>query len=106
MEKKDSALRCSVIEAIKQIYDPELPVNIYDLGLIYEIDVDDRQKSVKIVMTLTTPSCPVADTLPKEVEYKVKKLTKANSVDVVLTFDPPYTVDRLTEEVKLMLGLL
>ena len=99
-------LREAVIEALQQIYDPELPVDIYALGLIYRIDVDEAKKGVHIVMTLTTPSCPVADTLPEEVKYKVAHLTEAREVTVEVTFDPPYDVSRLSEEAKLALGML
>lgn len=100
------SLREAVIAALKKVYDPELPVNIYELGLIYKIDIDPNQEKVHILMTLTTPSCPVADTLPEEVKYKVKTLTPAKAVEVEVTFDPPYEVSRLSEEAKLALGML
>ena len=105
-EKAADTFRASVIEAIKQVYDPELPVDVYELGLIYQIDIDEEKQKVDILMTLTTPSCPVADTLPLEVQYKVENLTKAKEVAVKLTFDPPYDISRLSEEAKLALGML
>lgn len=103
--KEDSKLRTEIISAIKEIYDPELPVNIYDLGLIYEVNLLPKRK-VHIVMTLTTPSCPVADSLPKEVAFKVRNLPEVEDVEVELTFDPPYTIELLSEEAKLALGIL
>lgn len=98
--------RESVIEALKQVYDPELPVDIYELGLIYKIDIDEDKGRVEILMTLTTPSCPVADSLPLEIKYKVETLTKAKEVEVKVTFDPPYDISLLSEEAKLALGML
>ena len=105
-ETLPKTFRESVIDALKQVYDPELPVDIYELGLIYKIDIDEDKGRVEILMTLTTPSCPVADSLPKEVQYKVETLTKAKEVEVRLTFDPPYDISRLSEEAKLALGML
>ena len=97
-------LKEKIIDEIKKIYDPELPVNIYDLGLIYDVQVND--KKAKIKMTLTTPNCPVADSLPKEVEDKVKLLSEVNDAKVELTFEPPWTRDLMSEEAKLELGFL
>ena len=109
MMKKNEALpplsEESVIQALKTIYDPELPVDIYELGLIYTIDIDEKAEQVTIVMTLTTPACPVADSLPQEVKYKVEQLTAAKKVEVTLTFDPPYDISRLSEEAKVALGM-
>ena len=99
MEIKDK-----IIEEIKKIYDPELPVNIYDLGLIYDVQVN--QKKAKIKMTLTTPNCPVAESLPMEVEEKVKSLDEVKSAEVEMTFDPPWSKDLMSEEAKLELGML
>ncbi len=93
-----------VIDALKTIYDPEIPVNIYDLGLIYEINVEG--KDVRILMTLTAPNCPVAETLPEEVMEKIKAIEGVGEVEVNLTFDPAWSQDNLTEEAKLELGLL
>ena len=101
----NSEFEHKIIEALKTVFDPEVPVNIYELGLIYEINVDE-QKNVKIVMTLTAPNCPVAESLPVEVEETVKALEGVNEVEVVLTFEPSWDQDMMTEEAKLDLGLL
>lgn len=98
-------LEGEVIKVIKTIFDPEIPVNIYDLGLIYEIDVNEEGKA-RIVMTLTSPNCPVAESLPEEVHEKVATIAGITSVDLILTFDPPWTKDMLSEEALLELGLL
>ena len=100
MSKKEQ-----IIEEIRKIYDPELPVNIYELGLIYDVLVNEDFE-VKILMTLTTPNCPVAESLPKEVEEKVKSLDEVKSAEVEITFDPPWTQDLMSEEAKLELGML
>ncbi len=96
----------AVIEVLRSIYDPEIPVNIYDLGLIYHLDIDPEEPSVHVVMTLTAPGCPVAGSFPGVVESKIRDLLDVEAVDVELTFDPPYTMDRMSEEVRLQLGLL
>ncbi len=93
-----------IIEVLKTIYDPEIPVDIYELGLIYEINVDD-DFNVEIVMTLTSPSCPVAETLPPEVEEKVNGLWSVKSAKVNLTWEPPWDKDMMSEEAKVELGL-
>ncbi|MGQ1911598.1 iron-sulfur cluster assembly protein [Marinifilum sp. RC60d5] len=94
-----------IVEVLKTIYDPEIPVNIYDLGLIYEIDVYEEDE-VKILMTLTAPNCPMADQILEEVNEKTKALPMIEDVTVVLTFDPPWDKDMMTEEAKLELGFL
>lgn len=94
-----------IVEVLKTIYDPEIPVNIYDLGLIYEIDFYEEDE-VKILMTLTAPNCPMADQILEEVNDKVKALPMIEDVTVVLTFDPPWDKDMMTEEAKLELGFL
>jgi len=93
-----------IIAALKEIYDPEIPVNIYEIGLIYEIKIED-DLTVKIVMTLTTPNCPVAESLPSEVRQRVKDVDGVKDVDLELTFDPPWTMDMLTPEARLELGI-
>jgi FeS assembly SUF system protein len=98
-------LEGEIINVIKTIFDPEIPVNVYDLGLIYEIDVNEEGKA-RIVMTLTSPNCPVAESLPEEVQEKVAAIDGITSVDLNLTFDPPWTKDMLSEEALLELGLL
>jgi len=94
-----------IVDVLKTIYDPEIPVDIYELGLIYDVFVNEKS-DVKILMTLTTPNCPVAETLPAEVEEKVKSLPSVQSAEVEITFDPPWTQDLMSEEAKLELGLL
>jgi len=94
-----------IVNVLKTIYDPEIPVDIYELGLIYDVFVNEDY-DVKILMTLTTPNCPVAETLPKEVEEKVKSLNAVNDAEVEITFDPPWTQDLMSEEAKLELGML
>ena len=87
------------------MYDPEIPVNIYDLGLIYDVQIDDS-KNVHILMTLTSPACPVAGSLPGEVEMAVRETPGVGKVSVELTWDPPFTIERMSDEVRLMLGLM
>ena len=94
-----------IVDVLKTIYDPEIPVDIYELGLIYDVFVNENQ-DVKVLMTLTTPNCPVADSLPQEVKDKVQSLDEVNQAEVELTFDPPWTRDLMSEEAKLELGFL
>ena len=98
-------LESQIVEAIKTIYDPEIPVNIYDLGLIYELEVNNQNK-VRIVMTLTSPNCPVAESLPEEVVDKVRAVEGVADVELNLTFDPPWGREMLSDEALLELGLL
>ena len=94
-----------IIEALKTIYDPEIPVDIYELGLIYDIMVNENN-DVRVIMTLTSPNCPVAETLPVEVEEKIKTIKEVNKAEVEITFDPPWHQGLMTEEAKLELGFL
>jgi FeS assembly SUF system protein len=94
-----------VVSVLKTIYDPEIPVDIYELGLIYDVFVNEDY-DVKIIMTLTSPNCPVAESLPKEVEEKVESIKTIKSAKVEITFDPPWSKDLMSEEAKLELGLL
>ncbi len=94
-----------ILLVLKTIYDPEIPVDIYELGLIYDVFVNE-DFDVKILMTLTTPNCPVAETLPREVEEKVKSLNEVKDAEVEITFDPPWTRELMSEEAKLELGFL
>ena len=94
-----------IVVILKTIYDPEIPVDIYELGLIYDVFVNEDNE-VKILMTLTSPNCPVAESLPAEVEEKVKSLDVVKDAEVEITFDPPWTQDLMSEEAKLDLGLL
>lgn len=104
-EQNFMELESKVLEVIKNIYDPEIPVNIYDLGLIYEIDVDDDHIA-HIKMTLTAPNCPVAESLPAEIEAKVRAIEGIKKADVEITFDPPWDKSMISDEAKLELGLL
>jgi len=104
-EKQMQEVGEKAVEKICQIYDPEVPVNIYELGLIYDIQVSD-EGDVEIEMTLTSPNCPVAETLPVEVEEKVKIIEEVRNVKVNITFDPAWTKDMMSEEAKLELGML
>jgi FeS assembly SUF system protein len=98
-------LESAIIEVLKTVYDPEIPVNIWELGLVYEIKIENKDQ-VKIVMTLTAPGCPVADQLVQEVHDKVLAIPQVNKVDVELTFEPTWTPDNMSEEAKLELGFL
>jgi FeS assembly SUF system protein len=93
-----------VVDVLKTCFDPEIPVNIYDLGLIYEVKVTEGN-DVNVRMTLTSPACPVAETLPPDVENKIRELPDVNSAKVEITFDPPWDKDMMSEEAKLELGM-
>ena len=93
-----------IVNQMKEVFDPEIPVNIYDLGLIYEIKIDEEKK-VEIIMTLTSPNCPVAESLPKEVSQKIKDLNGMKSLAVYLTFDPPWEKNMMSEDAKLALDI-
>ena len=97
-------LRERVVDVLKSCYDPEIPVDIYELGLIYEVRVDPGN-DIFVKMTLTSPSCPVAETLPNEVEQKIRDMPDVNSAKVEITFDPPWEKDMMSEEAKLELGM-
>ena len=99
-----SNLKENIIEEIKKIYDPEIPVNIYELGLIYNIKVNDEKK-VEIEMTLTSPNCPVAESLPNMVKENILKVAGVKEVDLKLVWDPPWTKDKMSEAAKLELNL-
>ena len=94
-----------IVRVLKTIYDPEIPVDIYELGLIYDVFINEDYDA-KILMTLTSPNCPVAESLPVEIEEKVKSLDELKDVEVEITFDPPWTQELMSEEAKLELGLL
>ncbi|WP_436515696.1 iron-sulfur cluster assembly protein [Ekhidna sp. To15] len=99
------ALKEDIIRAIKGVYDPEIPVDVYELGLIYEINILPIN-NVEIVMTLTSPSCPAAESIPSEIEMNVREVEGVNDVNIELTFDPPYATDMMSEEAKLELGFM
>ncbi len=103
--KSTEALKDEVIGQLRTVYDPEIPVNIYELGLVYEVNINDDH-DVDIVMTLTAPNCPVADSLPAEVHDRIATIDGVKHVNVELTFDPPWDQDMLSDEAKLELGLL
>ncbi len=94
-----------IVKVLKTIFDPEIPVDIYELGLIYDVFVNE-DFDAKVLMTLTSPNCPVAESLPAEVKQKVKSIKGINQVEVEMTFDPPWTKDLMSEEAKLELGFL
>ncbi len=98
-----SVIESEVIEQIRTVYDPEIPLNLYDLGLIYDIQIDD-EKNVHVLMTLTSPMCPVAGSLPGEVESAVRGTPGVGEVTVELTWDPPFSIDMMSDEAKMMLG--
>ena len=94
-----------IIEVLDNIYDPEIPVSIYELGLIYDVKIGSENE-VRVIMTLTSPSCPVAESLPEEIKEAVKKIKTVSSVEVEITFEPPWEKSMMSEEAKLELGLL
>jgi len=99
------SLEAEIVNILKNVYDPEIPVNIYDLGLIYDIETDDSKKVV-ITMTLTAPNCPVADILPAEIKEKVGAIPGVTDVEINLVFDPPWNQSMMSEEALLELGML
>lgn len=104
-KKKDSeALKESIIKALREVYDPEIPVNVYDLGLIYNVSID-TENHVDIQMTLTTPGCPVAQTFPGTIEQAVNQVEGVKDCTVELVWEPPWTQDRMTEAARLELGI-
>ena len=98
-------LENTIVDVLKSIYDPEIPVDVYELGLIYEVKID-KGFNVQIEMTLTSPNCPVAESMPKEVEDKVAEIPKVKAAKVNIVFDPPWDKDMMSEEAKLELGFL
>jgi FeS assembly SUF system protein len=104
-EKSIIDIESEIVRVLKNIYDPEIPVNLYDLGLIYEIDVDE-DRNVEVTMTLTAPNCPVADGLLDDVQRQVSAVNGVNKARVNLTFDPPWDQSMLSDEARLELGLM
>ncbi len=104
-DKELDELGDKIVNVLKTIYDPEIPVDIYELGLIYDVFISE-ENNAKILMTLTSPNCPVAETLPVDVENKVKSLEQINECEVEITFDPTWTQEMMSEEAKLELGML
>jgi len=105
MNKKLQSLSDLIIKKLDDIYDPEIPVSIYELGLIYDVKINNNG-DVKIIMTLTSPSCPVAESLPEEVKLEVEKIGGVNTAEVEITFEPPWEKSMMSEEAKLELGFL
>ncbi|MFD2521915.1 DUF59 domain-containing protein [Emticicia soli] len=101
----EQELKDKVIEALKSVYDPEIPVDVYELGLIYDIKIFPVN-NVYLLMTLTSPSCPSAESIPVEIEQKVKEIEGVSDVSVELTFDPPYSTEMMSEVAKLELGFM
>ncbi len=101
----EKTLRDQVMDAIKTVYDPEIPVDIYELGLIYEVSIFPVN-NVYVKMTLTSPACPAAESIPSEVETKIKMIEEVNDVEVEVTFEPPYSADMMSEAAKLELGFI
>ncbi len=104
-DKELDELGDKIVGVLKTIYDPEIPVDIYELGLIYDVFVSE-ENDAKILMTLTSPNCPVAESLPVDIEEKVKSLKEINKCEVEITFDPTWTQEMMSEEAKLELGML
>lgn len=102
----NASLETRALAALRKVYDPEIPVNIYDLGLIYRLDVNEGEGVIELDMTLTAPGCPVAQTFPGEIEARLRELDGVEEVTVRLVWDPPWTQDRMSEGAKLQLGLL
>ena len=105
MDLQKFEIENKVISALRRIFDPEIPVNIYDLGLIYDLKIDDEY-NVNVLMTLTTPNCPVAEDMPGMVRSEIQLIEGIGEVNVELTFEPPWDMEKLTDEAKLELGML
>ncbi len=104
-EVNDTQLKEKIVRAIKTVFDPEIPVDVYELGLIYDIQLLPLQ-NVHILMTLTSPSCPAAESIPADIKSRVEMIKEINEVEVEITFDPPYSTDLMSEEAKLELGFM
>lgn len=105
MTKEALQIKNQAIELIKTVYDPEIPVNIYELGLVYEVTVKE-DKLVHVLMTLTAPACPAAEIIPEEVKEKVREIEGVEEVEVEITFEPPWNQEMMSDEAKLELGML
>lgn len=102
---EEESLQARIVEELRSIYDPEIPVPIYDLGLIYEVEITE-DRAVHVEMTLTAPNCPAAETLPREVEQKIRALPDVTEADVEIVFEPPFTPDMMTDEARMQLGMM
>ena len=105
MENENTTIEEKIVKMLRTVYDPEIPVNVYDLGLIYNVEVDDEE-NVKIEMTLTAPNCPAADFIVEDVRMKIESIEDVKSVDIQLVFEPEWDKDMMSEEAKLELGFL
>lgn len=105
MENENTTIEEKIVKMLRTVYDPEIPVNVYDLGLIYNVEVDN-EKNVKIEMTLTAPNCPAADFIVEDVRMKIESIEDVKSVDIQLVFEPEWDKDMMSEEAKLELGFL
>ncbi len=105
MENENTTIEEKIVKMLRTVYDPEIPVNVYDLGLIYNVEVDD-EKNVKIEMTLTAPNCPAADFIVEDVRMKIESIEDVKNVDIQLVFEPEWDKDMMSEEAKLELGFL
>lgn len=108
LESTELSLKEKVIEVLKTCFDPEIPVNIYELGLIYKVEApfgNPEDKAVRVLMTLTSPMCPVAESLPPEVEQKIRQIPEVNTAQVEITWDPPWSPEKMSEAAKLQLNL-
>ena len=105
MSSSINKLAKNIVAVLSEIYDPEIPVSIYELGLIYDVQIS-KEFDVKILMTFTTPNCPVAESLPIEVKNKIQEISKVNSVEIDITWDPPWDKSMMSEEAKLELGFM
>ena len=105
MENSNTILKEAIIEALGTVYDPEIPVSIYELGLIYDVQIS-KTFDVKLLMTFTAPNCPVADSLPNEIKNKIEEIKEVNSANIDITWDPPWDKSMMSEEAKLELGFL
>ena len=105
MENENTTIEEKIVKMLRTVYDPEIPVNVYDLGLIYNVEVDEK-KNVKIEMTLTAPNCPAADFIVEDVRMKIESIEDVKSVDIQLVFEPEWDKDMMSEEAKLELGFL
>jgi FeS assembly SUF system protein len=104
-EQKPRTVREKIIAAMRKVFDPEIPVNIYDLGLIYKIDLNEETKRVVVQMTLTTPHCPEAETLPVKVQSEIERIPEVDSAEVNIVWNPPWEKKMMSEEAKLILGI-
>ena len=103
---ENSTIEPEVVEVLRNIYDPEIPVNIFDLGLVYDLRINDADGSVKVIMTLTTPTCPVAEELPGWIERAIKNIPGVNKVEIELTWEPFWRPEYMTEDARFTLGLM